>query len=141
MIPGLDRDHIHADRLDDTGALMPEHNRPVEREPPDTVDDMQIAVADAGGRRADQHLAPPRLVDLHCLDCQRLAHLAKDRSLDLHGYPPLKFLVSGGALRLPLIAPSRRIDRLGERSGSERGGFPLGGRIGVKRRALAWLAP
>jgi hypothetical protein len=61
------------------------------------------------------------------------------------GFPPwnaiAKILVSGGAPRLPLIAPSRRIDRLCEWSGSERGCFPLGGRIGVKRRALAWLAP
>jgi hypothetical protein len=141
VIPRLDRGHIGANRLDDAGAFMAEHDRPVEREPPDTVDDMQIAVADAGGRRADQHLAPPRLVDLHRLDRQRLAHLAKDRSLDLHGYPPLEFLVSGGALRLPLIAPSRRIDRLHKLGGAKGRGFPLGGRIGVKRRALARLAP
>jgi hypothetical protein len=75
---------LGADRLDDTCAFMAEHNRPVEWEPPDTVDDMQIAVENAGGRRADQHLAPPWFVDLHHLDRQRLVHLAKDGSLNLH---------------------------------------------------------
>src|ERR1700730_3381588 len=89
VIAGLDRRHIRADRLDDTCAFMAEHDRPVEREPSDTVDDVQIAVTDAGGRRADQHLAPPWLVDLNRLDRQRLLHLTKDGSLDLHGYPPL----------------------------------------------------
>ena len=53
------------------------------------VDDMQIAVADAGGRGAHQHLAAPRLVDLDRLDRQRLMHLAENRGLDLHVVLPL----------------------------------------------------
>ncbi len=52
MIAGFDRGHIRADRLDDTRAFMAEHDRPVEREPPDTIDDVKIAVADAGGHGA-----------------------------------------------------------------------------------------
>jgi len=111
VIPRFDRGHIRADRLDDACALMAEHDRPVEREPPDAVDDVQVAMADAGGRRANQHLAPPRLVDLHRLDRQRLLDPAKDGGLDFHGSLP-EILISGGALRLPLIASSRRIDRL-----------------------------
>ena len=51
--------HVGADRLDDAGALVAEHDRPVEREAPDAVDDVQIAVADAGRDGAHQHLAAP----------------------------------------------------------------------------------
>src|SRR5205823_1756460 len=75
VIPRFDRRHIRADRLDDPRAFVAEHDRPIEREPSDTVDDVQIAVTDAGGRGADQHLAPPWFVDLHRLDRQRLLHL------------------------------------------------------------------
>src|SRR5437660_1733078 len=38
VITRLDGRHIGADRLDNTGALMPEDDRPVEREPADAVD-------------------------------------------------------------------------------------------------------
>jgi hypothetical protein len=89
MIPRLNRRHLDADRLDDTRAFVPKDDRPIEWKPPDAVDNMQVAVADAGGRRADQHLAPPWLVDLHRLDRQRLPDPAKYRSLDLHIEPPL----------------------------------------------------
>ena len=88
MVAGLDRRHLVADRLDDPGALMAEHNRPVEREAPLPIDDMQIAVTHPGRRGADQHLAAPRLVDLDRFDRQRLVHLAKDRGVDLHFSAP-----------------------------------------------------
>ncbi len=90
MIPGLDRGHIRADRLDDFRAFMAEHDRPVEREPSDPVDDVKVAVADAGGHGAHQHLAAPRFVDLHRLDRQRLVHLPKDGCLDLHVLLPVR---------------------------------------------------
>ena len=86
--PGLTVVTSVANRLDDPGALMAEHNRPVEREPPLPVDDMQIAVTHPGRRGADQHLAAPRLVDVDRFDGQRLVHLAKDRGVDLHFRPP-----------------------------------------------------
>src|SRR5204863_9626475 len=129
-----------------------DHDRTVEREHPEPVDEMQSAVADAGRSRADQHLAPPWLVDLHRFDRQRLLNSAKDGSLDLQTFLPLypvaprklgprgpgcgpvaldsrsrgndqslmifrasyglRPSIGGGALRLPLIASSRRIDRL-----------------------------
>ncbi len=34
MVARLDRRHVGADRLDHPGALVAEHDRPVEREPP-----------------------------------------------------------------------------------------------------------
>ena len=73
-----------ADRLDDAGALVPEHDRPVEREASDAVDDMQVAVADAGRDGADQHLAPRWRVDIDRLDRQRRVRLAEDGGFDLH---------------------------------------------------------
>ena len=56
------RRHLGADRLHDPGA---EDERPVDRVPTDAVDDVQIAVTDARRRGAYEHLAAPRLVDLH----------------------------------------------------------------------------
>jgi len=68
VIPGPHRRDVRADRLDDAGAFMAEHDRPVEREAPNAVHDMQIAVADAGRDGAHEHLASQRLVDIHRLD-------------------------------------------------------------------------
>src|SRR5215475_11412480 len=84
VVAGLNRSHLVADRLDDPRALVAEHDRPVEREPPLSVDDVQIAVAYPGRGGADQHLAAPRLVDFDRFDGQRLIYLAKHRSVDLH---------------------------------------------------------
>src|SRR6266853_1530554 len=49
-------------------------------------------------------------------------------------------VVGDGVLPVPLIAPRRRIDRLGQLGSAERGGFALRGGVGVERRALARLA-
>src|SRR5438132_1558948 len=74
VIAGRDRSYLGADCLDDTSALMAENDGPVEREAPDAVDDVEIAVAHPGGGGTDQHLAAPRLVDVDRLDRQRLVH-------------------------------------------------------------------
>ena len=79
---------IRTDPLDDAGALMPQHDRPVEREAADAINDMQIAVTDAGRDGAHQHLAAERLVDIDRLDRQRFADLAKNGGFDLHGFSP-----------------------------------------------------
>ena len=79
------RGDIGAHRLDDAGALVAEHERAIEREAAVAVDHVQVAVADAGGDGAHQHLAAPRLVDLHLLDGQRFVHLAEDGSGHFHG--------------------------------------------------------
>jgi hypothetical protein len=50
VIAGLDVSHAFADRLDDTGRLMAEHARCRMRVEP--LDEMQIAVAQAGKGRA-----------------------------------------------------------------------------------------
>src|SRR5207248_641449 len=76
--------HVGADRLDDAGALMSEHDRPVEREAADAVDDMQIAVADAGRDGAHEHLAPQRLVHIDRFDRQEFMHFAENGGFDLH---------------------------------------------------------
>ncbi len=64
---------------------MTQHERTIEREAAIAVDHVQIAVTDAGGNGAHQHLAAPRLVDLHLLDGQRLMHLAEDGGGHFHG--------------------------------------------------------
>jgi hypothetical protein len=84
MVAGPHRRDIRADRLDNAGALVPQHDRPVEREAADPVDDMQVAVANAGRDGVHQHLAAQRLVDIDGLDRQRFQHLAENSSLHLH---------------------------------------------------------
>ena len=84
MIADPQRGDIGAHRLDDAGAFVAEHERPIEREAAAAVDDVQVAVADAGGDGAHQHLAAPRLVDVHLLDGQRFMHLAEDGGGHFH---------------------------------------------------------
>src|SRR5205814_1463406 len=84
MVAGAHCRDVRADRLDDAGAFMAEHDRAVEREAADPVDDMQIAVTDAGRDGAHQHLAAERLVDIDRFDRQRFLHLAEDGGFDLH---------------------------------------------------------
>ena len=84
MVAGAHGRHVLANRLDDAGALVAEHDRPVGREAADTVDDMQIAVADAGRDGADQHLAPRWRVDIDRFDRQRRVRLAENGGFDLH---------------------------------------------------------
>src|SRR5258708_4495604 len=84
MVADANARHLAADRLHDPGALVPEHDRPVERPTSDTVDDMQVAVAHAGRDGAHQHLARHRLVEIDAFDGQRLVRLPEDRGLDLH---------------------------------------------------------
>ena len=83
--PTRTRGDIVAHRLDDAGALVAQHERAIHREAAVAVDHVQVAVADAGGDGAHQHLAAPRLVDVDLLDGQRLVHLAEDGSGHFHG--------------------------------------------------------
>ncbi len=78
------RGHIGAHRLDDAGAFVAQHERTIERETPQPVHHVQVAVADAGGDGAHQHLAAPGFVDLHLLDGQRFVHLAEDGGGHFH---------------------------------------------------------
>ena len=85
MVAGFDRRHLGADPLDHTRALVPQDDRPVERKPPDPIDDVQIAVAHPGRHGPRQDLAPPRLVDVDLFDRQRGMHLAKNGGGSFHG--------------------------------------------------------
>src|SRR5207237_899730 len=89
VIAGLDGRHIGADRLDDTGTLVSQDDRPVERKPALAIHHVQIAMAHARRGGANQDLAPPGLVDLDGFDRQRLLDFAKDGGLHLHaGFLP-----------------------------------------------------
>ena len=84
VIAGPQRGDVGADRFDDARALVAQHVRSIERKSSEAVDDVEVAVTDAGGGGADQDLAAPRLVDLHGFDRERLVHLAEDCGLHLH---------------------------------------------------------
>ena len=104
---------VLAHRLDDAGAFMAEQEGAVEREAAVAVDHVQIAVADAGGDRAHQDLAAPRLVDVHLLDRQRFVHLAEDRGCHLHGgRPPV---IGRDVTADPFRRPASPGSRLGSR--------------------------
>src|ERR1700761_1216347 len=72
-------------RLDDAGAFMAEDERTIRGIAAETVDHMQVAVADSGGDGANQHFAPLWLVDVDTLDGQRRVDLAEDGGAALHG--------------------------------------------------------
>ena len=70
------------------GALVAQHDRAVERRSAQLpIDDVQVAVAHAGGHGAHEHLAAPRLVDVDALDGQRFVGLAVDGGLGIHRSP------------------------------------------------------
>ena len=68
--PGLNSVTCGADRLDDAGRLVAEDGG--RRERVEAVDEVQVAVADAAGDGAHEHLAPDGLVDVDVLDRERL---------------------------------------------------------------------
>ncbi len=86
VISRLHHGYLGAHRLHDARALVTEDDRLVQGEPPDAIDDVQIAVAHARRRRADKDLAPPGLVDLHRFDGQGLVHLPEDGGLHVHAH-------------------------------------------------------
>ena len=86
MVADAHGGHLAADRLDHPGALVAQDDRPVERPAADPIDDVKVAVADAGRDRAHQHLARHRLVEVDLFDGQGLVRLPEHRGLDLHGF-------------------------------------------------------
>src|SRR5262245_14392653 len=81
------RGHVSPHRFHDSGALVAEHDRPIQRPSALTVDDVKIAVAYTAGRGTDENLPSPRLVDVDRLDRERLVHFSKDRCLYFHAFP------------------------------------------------------
>jgi len=84
VVAGPQRGHLVADRLDDAGALVAEHEPALQREPAVTVHHVQVAVTDPGGHRADEDLPGHRPVDVDGLDGHRRVRGATDRGPDLH---------------------------------------------------------
>ncbi len=78
VIAGAQGRHLVADGLHHPGALVAEDEGLVERISPEAIDDVQVAVTDAGRHRAHEHLASPRLVDVDVLDRERRVHLPED---------------------------------------------------------------
>ena len=68
-LPERVRRHVRAERLDDGGSLVTEHD--VRRSLPLAVDDMEVRVAHARGNHPNQHLAALRLVQQQILDLER----------------------------------------------------------------------
>jgi hypothetical protein len=124
MVTRLDVAHLGADLLHDPGRLVPEHGR-------HGVEvgaglEVEVAVTDAGCRRADQYLPGPGLVDLDVLDLERLPDLTQDRGL--HGVllpsagpglVPRKTVPLGCAPRQPTQKACKR-RRRAQRGGAER---------------------
>jgi hypothetical protein len=88
MIPRAHGRNVVSYGLDDAGGLMTQHDRLAEVEAGETVNDVQVAVTDAGSNRPNQHLARFGLVELDGFHRQRLLWSAKDSGLDLHGGHP-----------------------------------------------------
>ena len=88
VIAGLDRGDRVADRLDDTGRLVPENRGNLRRQR--AVDTMQIAMADAARDGADEDLVPARIIDLDIFDRERLIDRAKH--CGFHFYDPFQDL-------------------------------------------------
>ena len=104
VIARLNGANLGAHLLDDTGALMAENGR--QRVRVGTLDEMQVGVADTGGRSADQHLVRARLVDLHIFDLKRGAHFAQNGGF--HPNVPFHGLLRAEPSRQSLIADQMR---------------------------------
>jgi len=86
-VAGLEPADFGAGLLDDSGALVPEHDRQPAGQV--AVQVMQVAVADADGLDAHQHLAGPRLGQPRLLQPHRLTHGVQHGRL--HSALPLAF--------------------------------------------------
>ena len=76
MVARLDIGDVLADRLDDAGAFVPEHDRGRGRIEP--LDEVQIAMAKPGKGGAQHDFAAPRLLQRDVLDRQRLVRRVQD---------------------------------------------------------------
>ena len=84
MVTGLEVGHVLADGFHHTRRLMAQHGG--QRIGVQAVDEVQVAVAQAGGGGADQHLAAARLRDVDVLDGHRLVGGVEDGGF--HGQAP-----------------------------------------------------
>ena len=82
VVAGLHRGHALPHRVDDAGALMPEHDRQRRRQ--HLVAHERVGVADAGRHHPHPHLAGPRLIQLQLHDLERFRGDAGDGGGDAH---------------------------------------------------------
>ena len=75
--------HAVADRLDDPGALVPEHGRRIARRV-DSRGGVHVGVTHAAGIQPHEHLAVARLGQVELLHDQRLTELLEHRGARLH---------------------------------------------------------
>jgi hypothetical protein len=87
VVAGLDSRHVLTHRLDDARSLMSEDHRVRDVAPARPVDQVQVAMANAGRHRAHQDLSTARLVYIDGLNWHRLVRLAKHRRF--HIRPPI----------------------------------------------------
>jgi hypothetical protein len=106
VVARLDVGHVRADRLDDTRGLVAEDGG--RGEGVVAVDEVQVAVADAGADGADEHLVGERLVDLHLFDRERLLRAVEDGGFHGGLLRELTVLFDDGASVLP---PRGRVNR------------------------------
>jgi len=96
----------------DDARLVPEDGRERVRER--SLEDVEVAVADARGGGADDHLARPRRVDLYLLDAEGLADRAHHGSL----HPDPQVCGSDSSPRRKIIGFQRGAPGASARSGS-----------------------
>ena len=82
MIAGHEMRHGSAYTLDDSRALMSQHDGRGRRQV--LMDDGQVGMTDPGRNDADQYLVRPRIIELQRLDAKRRVGLAYDCCLDAH---------------------------------------------------------
>src|SRR5580700_3999054 len=77
VIAGLEAADARAEVLDDARPLVAEDHR--EQGWVDSLDDMEVGMADPARRHPNAHLALPRRIELELLDHKRLTELVENR--------------------------------------------------------------
>ena len=106
--PGADVRHAVADRLDDAGALVTEHDRMAPGAEM-AVGEVQVGVADPGGGHAHQQLARARRLQLDLEHLQRRAVRVQDGGARPHAIRCASSASRSGVTPSP--GPGRRRDR------------------------------
>lgn len=84
MIANFDSRHVGSDFLDDSGSLMPQHDR--ERARLRAVNHVQIAVTDTACRDAHQHLSRSRPLAVNLLDNKLCCRGLQNRCFHVYSF-------------------------------------------------------
>ena len=124
VIPHRDAGDLRTDGLDDAGDLVAEDRR--ERMWPQPVEEEEVAVADACGRRPNEHLPTSRGSDGDRLDLQWRTHFVHDGGAD-H---------LSSSVHLPGVVRLQRCSTPGRSTTSDLSAAPMPGRSGGTIRPL-----